>query len=103
MEHLETLDLFSYPEQAEQYHINASALSRQLPTMIMFQDGKELGRVPGIVNGKVQKFFLLLKRLSVVEWVDKFKKSSKLTPELSLLQSAMNYLVQLGFKEPQIL
>ena len=25
--------------------------------MIMFQEGKELGRVPAIVQGKVQKFF----------------------------------------------
>ena len=66
-----------YPEQAEQYHVNASALSQQLPTMVMFQvnfnirllpildiivtlslqDGKEMGRVPAIVSGKVQKFF----------------------------------------------
>merc|ERR1712241_1197466 len=51
------VDVGRYPEQAEQYHINTSALSRQLPTMIMFQEGKELGRVPAIHNGKVQKFF----------------------------------------------
>merc|ERR1712083_1042456 len=37
--------------------INTSSLSRQLPTLIMFQEGKELGRVPAIHNGKVQKFF----------------------------------------------
>ena len=51
------LDVGRYAEQAEQYHINTSAMSRQLPTMVMFQDGKELGRVPAIVNGTVQKFF----------------------------------------------
>jgi len=51
------LDVGRYAEQAEQYHINTGAMSRQLPTMVMFQDGKELGRVPAIVNGTVQKFF----------------------------------------------
>jgi len=51
------VDVGRYPEQAEQYHVNASALSQQLPTMVMFQDGKEMGRVPAIVSGKVQKFF----------------------------------------------
>ena len=41
---------------AEKYHINTSALSRQLPTLILFQDGKETGRVPAIITGQVQKF-----------------------------------------------
>merc|ERR1719339_699758 len=50
------VDVGRYPEQAEQYHINTSALSRQLPTMIMFQEGKELGRVPAFVmNNLYQK------------------------------------------------
>jgi len=51
------VDVGRFAEVAAEYHINASSLSRQLPTLIMFQDGKELGRVPAIVNGKVQKFF----------------------------------------------
>ncbi len=41
---------------AEQYHINTSPLTRQLPTIIIFQDGKETGRVPSIISGQVQKF-----------------------------------------------
>ena len=41
---------------AESYHINTSALTRQLPTIILFQDGKEVGRVPAIISGQVQKF-----------------------------------------------
>ena len=45
-----------YSEVAEKYHINTSALSRQLPTLILFQDGKETGRVPAIITGQVQKF-----------------------------------------------
>jgi len=51
------VDVGRFSDVAAEYHINTSSLSRQLPTLIMFQDGKELGRVPGIVNGKVQKFF----------------------------------------------
>jgi len=51
------VDVGRFAEVAEEYHINTSSLSRQLPTVIIFQDGKELGRVPAIVNGKVQKFF----------------------------------------------
>ncbi len=31
-------------------------MTRQLPTLILFQDGKEAGRVPAIISGQVQKF-----------------------------------------------
>lgn len=51
------IDVGRYPEIAEQFHINTSSLSRQLPTVILFQDGKEQGRVPAIINSKIQKFF----------------------------------------------
>lgn len=51
------VDVGRFADIAAEYHINTSALSRQLPTVIMFQDGKEYGRVPAIVNGKIQKFF----------------------------------------------
>ena len=68
------VDVGRFADLAAEYHINTSSLSRQLPTLIMFQvtvnigiqtwdreltlqEGKELGRVPAIHNGKVQKFF----------------------------------------------
>eukprot|EP00088_Acartia_fossae_P014213 TRINITY_DN17586_c0_g1_i4.p1 TRINITY_DN17586_c0_g1~~TRINITY_DN17586_c0_g1_i4.p1 ORF type:complete len:275 (+),score=76.70 TRINITY_DN17586_c0_g1_i4:49-873(+) len=51
------LDAGRYPEVAEEFHINTSSMSRQLPTVILFQDGKEIGRVPAIINSKIQKFF----------------------------------------------
>jgi len=51
------LDVGRYADLAAEYHINTSSLSRQLPTLILFQEGKEVGRVPSIVSGKVQKFF----------------------------------------------
>jgi len=50
------IDVGRYAEVAKEYHINTSSLSRQLPTIILFQEGKELGRVPAIENGRVQKF-----------------------------------------------
>jgi len=51
------VDVGRYSDIAAEYHINTSSLSRQLPTVILFQDGKEVGRVPAVLNGKVQKFF----------------------------------------------
>lgn len=50
------IDCGRFPEVAATYHVNTSALTTQLPTIIMFQDGKEVGRVPSIISGKVQKF-----------------------------------------------
>ena len=50
------VDVGRYSDVAEKHHINTSALTRQLPTLIMFQDGKETGRVPSIISGQVQKF-----------------------------------------------
>jgi len=51
------VDVGRFADLAAEYHINTSSLSRQLPTVVLFQDGKEVGRVPAIVAGKVQKFF----------------------------------------------
>ena len=41
---------------AEKYHISTTPLTRQLPSIILFQDGKETGRVPAIISGQIQKF-----------------------------------------------
>jgi thioredoxin-like negative regulator of GroEL len=78
------LDVGRYAEQAEQYHVNTSALSSQLPTMVMFQDGKEMGRVPAIVNGKVQKFFFkeedLVAAFDMNNLYQKCKEDKKFVP-----------------------
>ncbi len=50
------IDVGRYLEVAEEHHINTTALTRQLPSVLMFQEGKEVGRVPAIIGGKVQKF-----------------------------------------------
>jgi len=62
------IDVGRYPEVGDEHHINTSPLTRQLPTVIMFQDGKETGRVPAILNGKVQKF--LFKEEDIVNTFD---------------------------------
>jgi len=52
------IDIGRYPEAAKQYYINDSSLSRQLPTLILFKEGKEVLRRPTIDSkGKLQKFF----------------------------------------------
>ncbi|CAL1547698.1 unnamed protein product [Lymnaea stagnalis] len=40
------IDISRYPNIAEKYEINTGALSRQLPTIILFQEGKETERRP---------------------------------------------------------
>ena len=50
------IDVGRYPEVAQKYHISTTSLTRQLPTVILFQDAKETGRVPAILLGKIQKF-----------------------------------------------
>lgn len=62
------MDAGRYPDVAEKHHVSTSALTRQLPTVIMFQEGKEVGRVPAIISGKVQKF--MFKEEDVVQAFD---------------------------------
>lgn len=50
------IDVGRYPDVAQKFHISTTSLTRQLPTCILFQEGKETGRVPAIISGKVQKF-----------------------------------------------
>jgi len=40
------VNLSTLPEMAKTYNINTSAISRQLPTLILFEDGKEVIRFP---------------------------------------------------------
>lgn len=86
------IDVGRYPDVAEKFHINTSALTRQLPTVIMFQEGKETGRVPAIVNGKIQKF--IFKEEDVVHIFDlnnlysECKKDKKYAAQIKQLEEA---------------
>lgn len=61
--HLENLrfgkiDIGRFPDVGKKYYVSDSSLSRQLPTIICFKDGKELERRPTADSkGKLQKFF----------------------------------------------
>lgn len=52
------IDIGRFPDVAQKYRISDSSFSRQLPTIILFQQGKEVDRRPCIDSkGKLQKFF----------------------------------------------
>lgn len=52
------IDIGRFPEIAQKYRISDSSFSRQLPTVILFQNGKEVERRPmADAKGKLQKFF----------------------------------------------
>lgn len=61
--HLENLrfgkiDIGRFPSVGKKYYVSDSSLSRQLPTIICFKNGKEILRRPAIDSkGKLQKFF----------------------------------------------
>jgi len=51
------LDIGRYPKEAERYNINTNPTSKQLPTLILFQNGKEIKRRPVIdLNKRVFPF-----------------------------------------------
>ncbi|KAJ8984106.1 hypothetical protein NQ317_017315 [Molorchus minor] len=51
------VDVGRYPEAGKKYHVDSGSLSRQLPTIILFQEGKEVIRRPmADSKGKLIKF-----------------------------------------------
>lgn len=51
------VDLSRNPETAEKFHINTTPISKQLPTIILFEKGKESMRRPVVQNnGKLANF-----------------------------------------------
>ncbi|EDW60333.1 thioredoxin-related transmembrane protein 2 homolog [Drosophila virilis] len=52
------IDIGRFPDVGQKFRISDSSFSRQLPTVILFQQGKEVDRRPsGDAKGKLQKFF----------------------------------------------
>jgi len=51
------LDIGRYPEQVNHFCIDPSD-SRQLPTIIMFQGGKAVARIPRIIDGEIEKLII---------------------------------------------
>lgn len=55
------VDIGRFPDIGKKYHVSDSSLSKQLPTIILFKNGKEVARRPmADVKGKLQKFFFSL-------------------------------------------
>lgn len=50
------IDVGKYPKWAKDYSINTSPMSKQLPTILLFQGGKVHDRRPYVSGGKVVKF-----------------------------------------------
>ncbi|KAH8270777.1 hypothetical protein KR018_001437 [Drosophila ironensis] len=52
------MDIGRFPDVAKKYRISDSSYSRQLPSLVLFQQGKEVERRPCVDSkGKLQKFF----------------------------------------------
>ncbi len=45
-----------FPDVAAKFGVSTSAISKQLPTVILFQGGKESKRRPAVLSGSVYKF-----------------------------------------------
>jgi thiol-disulfide isomerase/thioredoxin len=56
------IDVGRYPDVAKKYLVDTSAWSKQLPTVILFQNGKEIRRRPAVDSkGKVKVKFVFCK------------------------------------------
>ncbi|RZF48642.1 hypothetical protein LSTR_LSTR010732 [Laodelphax striatellus] len=52
------IDVGRYPDAATKYQVSDSSMSRQLPSVLLFRDGKEVLRRPAPDSkGKLQRFF----------------------------------------------
>lgn len=52
------VDIGRFPEVGKDHHVSDSSFSRQLPTIIIFRNAKEVNRRPfADTKGKLQKFF----------------------------------------------
>lgn len=58
------VDIGRYPDAAIKYHISDASTSKQLPTLILFKEGKEIERRPYTDHkGKLVKFLFSLVRV----------------------------------------
>lgn len=55
------IDVGRYPDAAAKYHVSDASTSKQLPTLILFKNGKEVERRPYADHrGKLVKFLFSL-------------------------------------------
>lgn len=66
------IDIGRFPDAGLKYHVSDASTSKQLPTIILFKNGKEVDRRPyADKNGKLVKFlFSLVSLLSLQYLID---------------------------------
>jgi len=84
------VNLGSLPELAKRYNINTSAVSRQLPTLILFEDGKEVNRFPPYDEEK-KRYMRVVKYSKVETFNEKvcLKIYRKTLPSILTLKSVI--------------
>lgn len=72
------VDIGRYPDAATKYHISDSSTSKQLPTLILFKEGKEVERRPYADHkGKLVKFlFSIVSQTIFSKIYENFSKSN---------------------------
>lgn len=75
------IDVGRHPDAAAKYQINDASTSRQLPTLILFQNGKEVERRPyGDSKGKLVKFLFSLDNIKAAFDLNTVYKKCKENP-----------------------
>lgn len=75
------IDVGRFPSVGKKYYVSDSSLSRQLPTVICFKNGKEVDRRPCTDSkGKLQKFFFSKDNIRAAFDLNTLYKDSKLNP-----------------------
>lgn len=73
------VDVGRYPDAGSKYYVSDSSMSKQLPTVILFQEGKEVLRRPNVDSkGKLQKFLFSGENMKTAFDLDDLHKSCKL-------------------------
>lgn len=75
------VDIGRLPDIGNKYHVSDSSLSRQLPTIILFKDCKEVTRRPyADTKGKLQKFFFSEDNVKAAFDLNNIYKEQKANP-----------------------
>ncbi|XP_050302008.1 thioredoxin-related transmembrane protein 2 homolog [Anthonomus grandis grandis] len=72
------IDIGRYPEAGKKYHVSDSSMSKQLPTIILFQEGKEVTRRPmADAKGKLIKFMFSEENLKMAFGLNNLYETAK--------------------------
>lgn len=75
------IDVGRNGDAGTKYHVSDSSLSRQLPTLVLFKNGKEVLRRPTVdAKGKLQKFFFSEDNVTVGMDLNNYFKECKENP-----------------------